>query len=132
MYYYFNKLTYKIGDTGILMIRQLLFVLVIFLSSCVYTLDIQQGNILDQKDIDNLRLQLTKDQVVFVLGNPVVDDSFSDDRWIYLYTYQNRNRGEEKIKKLTLYFENEKLVAAEGDYKIPESLQKDKSNPTEQ
>ncbi len=108
------------------MFRKLLVVLVVFLSSCVYTLDIQQGNILAQKDIDKLRPELTKNQVVFVLGNPVVDDSFADDKWIYLYTYQSRNVYQQNTKKLTVYFEGDKLVAAEGDYEIPEDLQKSK------
>jgi len=106
------------------MVRQLLIVLVVFLSSCVYTLDIQQGNILDQKDIDKLRPDLTKNQVVFVLGNPVADDSFSDDTWIYLYTYQSRNDHQDKTNKLVLYFEGDKLISAEGDFEIPEVLQK--------
>lgn len=106
------------------MVRQLLIILVLFLSSCVYTLDIQQGNIIDQKDVDKLRPELTKNQVVFVLGNPVVDDSFSDDKWIYLYSYKSRNVLLDRTQKLTLYFENEKLVSAEGDFDIPESLQK--------
>lgn len=108
------------------MFRQFLIVLVVFLSSCVYTLDIQQGNILDQEDIDKLRLDLTKNQVVFVLGNPVVDDSFSDDKWVYMYSYQSRNDHLDKAQKLFLYFENEKLVGAEGDFEIPEGLQKTK------
>lgn len=104
------------------MVRQFLLVLVVFLSSCVYTLDIQQGNILSQKDIDKLRPDLTKNQVIFVLGNPVVDDSFTDDEWIYLYTYTSRNSVVDKDKKLVLHFENEKLVSAEGSYKIPDEL----------
>jgi len=106
------------------MVRLFLVVLVLFLSSCVYTLGIQQGNILDQKDIDRLRPDLTKNQVVFVLGNPVVDDSFSDDKWIYLYRYKNLNKDENTSKKLTLYFENDKLVAAEGDFEISDDLSK--------
>ncbi len=106
------------------MVRQLLIILVLFLSSCVYTLDIQQGNIIDQKDVDKLRPELTKNQVIFVLGNPVVDDSFSDDKWIYLYSYQSRNDLLDRTQKLTLYFENEMLVSAEGDFDVPEALQK--------
>jgi len=106
------------------MIRQLLLVSVLFLSSCVYTLDIQQGNILGQKDIDKLRPELTKNQVVFVLGNPVVDDSFADDKWVYLYTYKSRNDLQNKTKKLTLYFTDEKLASVEGDFDIPEGLKK--------
>jgi len=106
------------------MVKQFSLVLVFFLTSCVYTLDIQQGNILDQKDIDKLRPDLTKNQVVFVLGNPVVNDSFSDDKWVYVYRYQNRNSKTNKSTMLTLYFKDEKLVGAEGDYEIPELLQR--------
>jgi outer membrane protein assembly factor BamE len=113
-------------NTGIFMAKQLLIVFVLFLSSCVYTLDIQQGNILAQKDIDKLRPELSKNQVVFVLGNPVVDDSFTEDKWIYLYSYQSRNDQQDRTQKLILYFENDKLVAAEGDFEIPETLQRSK------
>jgi len=115
---------FQIQHIGILMVKQFSIILVLFLSSCVYTLDIQQGNIIDQDDIDKLRLELTKNQVVFVLGNPVVNDSFSDDKWIYLYHYSNENKGVKTAKKLILYFKEDKLVSAEGDYDIPESLQK--------
>jgi len=106
------------------MVKQFFFVSVLFLTSCVYTLDIQQGNIIDQEDVDKLRPDLTKNQVVFVLGNPVVNDSFSDDKWVYLYRYQNRNNETNKNTSLTLYFKDEKLVSAEGDFTIPEQLKR--------
>ena len=110
------------------MVRLLCLVLVLLSSSCVYTLDIQQGNILDQKEIDRLRLGLSKNQVVFVLGSPVADDSFSDERWVYLYTYSNENKGLSSSKRLDLFFEGDKLVGASGDYTIPEELQVKKEN----
>lgn len=110
------------------MVRLLSVVLAIFLSSCVYTLGIQQGNVLDQKDVDKLRLNLTKNQVVFVLGNPVVDDSFSDNEWIYLYTFSHGSKSEDTAKRLRLIFSEEKLVAAEGDYDIPAELKLTESN----
>jgi len=108
------------------MIKQFLLVsaLLFATTSCVYKLDIQQGNLIVQKDIDKLRPELSKNQVVFVMGNPVVDDSFSDDKWIYINTYSNRNKDIKTSKRLELFFEEDKLVAAQGDYEIPESLQK--------
>ncbi|MFT6732333.1 MAG: outer membrane protein assembly factor BamE [Polaribacter sp.] len=107
------------------MIKQFLLVLAILLAttSCVYKLDIQQGNLIIQKDIDKLRPELSKNQVVFVMGNPVVDDSFSDDNWIYINTYSNRNKGTNTTKRLELFFTEDKLVSAQGDYEIPEGLQ---------
>ena len=106
------------------MIKKLSILFVLLLSACVYRLDIQHGNILAQKDIDKLRTGLTKNQVVFVLGSPVVDDSFSDDKWIYLYNYKKGNENTASSKKLTLVFQEDKLISANGDYKIPESLKK--------
>jgi len=104
------------------MVRQIIVILTLLLTSCVYTLNIQQGNILDQKDIDKLRAGLTKNQVVFVLGNPVVDDSFSDHKWIYLYTFSNRMTDTETTKRLELSFNEDKLASAKGDFEIPEGL----------
>ncbi len=109
------------------MLRHTLIILTLLLSSCVYTLNIQQGNILDQKDIDKLRAGLTKNQVIFVLGNPVVDDSFSDQRWIYLYTYSDRRNDTETTKRLELNFVEDKLVKATGDFEMPEGLGEPKS-----
>ena len=104
------------------MIKKWSILLVLLLTACVYKLDIQQGNILAQKDIDKLRAGLTKSQVVFVLGTSVVSDNFHDDNWVYLYTYNNPNNKINTIKKLNLSFNEEKLVSANGDYEIPESL----------
>ena len=104
------------------MVRQIIIILSLLLSSCVYTLGIQQGNILDQKDINKLRAGLTKNQVVFVLGNPVVNDSFSDDHWTYLYTFSNRMNDTKTTKRLELNFSEDKLVSASGDFEIPEDL----------
>ncbi len=108
------------------MIKQLLLASILLLSSCVYTIDIQQGNILEQKDIDKLRPELTKNQVAFVLGNSVISDSFSDDKWIYLFTYKSEVKSKNKVQKLILYFEKDKLISAEGDFNIPKDLQTSK------
>jgi outer membrane protein assembly factor BamE len=102
----------------------LLSLTTLLLSACVYKLGIQQGNNLDQKDIDQLRPGLTKNQVVFVLGTPVMKDGFSDDKWVYLYSYKNPNKVEDsKERRLTVFFEGDNLVsAASNDYDIPEAL----------
>lgn len=105
------------------MLKNLSLILVLFLSACVYRLDIQQGNILDQKDINDLRPDLSKNQVLFVLGTPVIDDGFSDDTWTYLYSYRRSAADETTKKRLVLTFKDDKLVAAEGDYDIPAALQ---------
>ena len=109
------------------MLKKLSFVLFILLSACAYKIDIQQGNILAQKDIDKLRLSLTKNQVVFVLGNSVVNDSFDDDKWVYLYSHKDSNEGTIKLKKLELAFVGDKLITAfSKEYDIPKELVKKK------
>lgn len=107
------------------MIKKLSFLLVFLLSACVYRIDIQQGNILAQKDIDKLRPGLTKKQVVFVLGSPVVDDAFSDNHWTYLYSYKRAKLDTMTTKRLEVFFDGDKLVSAKStDYTVPESLLK--------
>lgn len=105
------------------MIKKLSILLVLLLSACVYRIDIQQGNILAQKDIDKLRPGLTKEQVIFVLGSPVVDDAFDDDRWTYLYTYKRAKLETLTTKRLDLFFKDDKLESAQSEfYEVPETL----------
>ncbi len=107
------------------MIKKLSILFTLLLSACVYHLDIQQGNILTQKDIDKLRPDLTKNQVVFVLGTPVIDDGFADNKWIYLYDYKNKNNNLDITQKIELFFEDDKLVSASSDdFEVPDTLKK--------
>ncbi len=82
----------------------------------VYTLDIQQGNIIDQDMVDQLRPEMNKRQVVFIMGTPMLVDVFHPARWDYIYS--NQPDGEPRVqKRLTLFFEDEKLVGVQGDFK---------------
>jgi len=51
----------------------------------VYTIDINQGNIIDQAMIDQLRPNMTKRQVLYVMGTPMLADFFHENRWDYIY-----------------------------------------------
>ncbi|MEZ5565893.1 MAG: outer membrane protein assembly factor BamE [Gammaproteobacteria bacterium] len=55
------------------------------LASCVYRIDVQQGNLLDQKDIEAIQPGMTRSQVRYLLGTPVSADAFQTDRWDYMY-----------------------------------------------
>lgn len=85
----------------------------------VYKVDIQQGNIITQRMIDQLRPGMTKRQVIFVMGTPLVRDPFHQDRWDYIYSYQPGGgvRGQEGV---TMYFENDLLTHFTGDFKPTE------------
>lgn len=89
----------------------------------VYRIDIPQGNIITQKMVDQLRPGLTKNQVIFILGTPLVRDTFHQDRWDYIYSFQPGG-GERVQERLTLYFENNQLTHFEGDFQqTPENNQ---------
>jgi outer membrane protein assembly factor BamE len=84
------------------------------LTAC-YKTPVQQGNILKQEDIDEVKPGMSKQQVVIILGTPTVADPFNQDRWDYINT--NKVKGEfKKIKKFSLFFEDNKLVRTEGNY----------------
>ncbi len=80
-----------------------------------YKTPIQQGNILKQEDIDEVKPGMTKQQVAIVLGTPTIADPFNQDRWDYINT-QKAKGDFKKLKKFTLYFEDNKLVKTEGNY----------------
>lgn len=87
----------------------------------VYKIPIAQGNIITQEMIDQLEPGMTRRQVIFVMGSPLVRDPFSQDRWDYVFNYQPGGgvRGQERV---TLYFENEQLTRLSGDFEPgPES-----------
>lgn len=85
----------------------------------VYKIDIEQGNIITQEMVDQLRPGMTKRQVTFVMGSPLLRDPFNQDRWDYVYSFQPGG-GERGQERLTVLFENDVLVGITGDFK-PES-----------
>lgn len=109
-----------------MLVRSISLALVLALSGCsswVYKRDIPQGNFVEQRDIDKLQIQMTKEQVKFVLGTPVVEDPFSSDVWHYVYRFKSGKSSDLNIsRKFTVYFENDRVVKAEGDYELPESF----------
>ncbi|MFO1376127.1 MAG: outer membrane protein assembly factor BamE [Steroidobacteraceae bacterium] len=71
----------------------LLLVLATAGTGCVYRMDIQQGNFLKEEDVAKVQPGMTRSQVRFLLGTPMVADSFQNDRWDYVhYTETGRMR----------------------------------------
>ncbi|HBC00309.1 MAG TPA: outer membrane protein assembly factor BamE, partial [Pseudomonas sp.] len=75
-----------------LMLASLSFAGLVALAGCsfpgVYKVDIQQGNVVTQDMIDQLRPGMTRQQVRFIMGNPLITDTFHPNRWAYLYSIQ--------------------------------------------
>lgn len=79
-----------------------------------YIIDIQQGNVLSQEAVAKLKHGMTKSQVRFALGTPLLVDVFHQDRWDYVYSIQ-RGGKERQQRHLSLFFEDDKLTRIEGD-----------------
>ncbi len=82
----------------------------------VYRIDIQQGNIFDQNMIDQLRPNMTKRQVLYVMGSPMLVDIFHKNRWDYIYSEQLGGK-QHKQQRISLLFDNDFLIGVQGDYK---------------
>lgn len=80
-----------------------------------YRMEIQQGNFITQEMISQLKPGMTREQVRFVLGSPLVVDLFHATRWDYVFQRAlENNRGFEQ-RKITVFFDNDKLTRIEGD-----------------
>lgn len=79
-----------------------------------YKVEIQQGNFISREQVAGLREGMTRDQVRFVLGSPMLQPVFRGDRWDYLF-YVRRTSGEVVERKFTAWFKDDRLVKWEGD-----------------
>jgi outer membrane protein assembly factor BamE len=103
------------------------FAATFMLSACsdwIFRIDIPQGNFVDKKDVEKLRIEMTKEQVEFVLGKPVVEDSFDHDTWYYLYQMKRgmKKRGEDFRKELVIKFVDDKVSEVIGDFELAEEF----------
>ena len=100
-------------------------ILAVALTSCttiathfpgVYAIDIQQGNIINQEMVDQLRPNMTKRQVLYVMGTPMLVDVFHKQRWDYIYS--NQPGGDDRVqKRITLFFNGDELANIQGDFR---------------
>jgi outer membrane protein assembly factor BamE len=82
----------------------------------IYSMDIHQGNIVSQEMVDQLRPGMNKRQVAFIMGTPLLQDPFHDERWDYLYA--NEPSGKARLqKRISLVFKEDELVGLQGDFR---------------
>ena len=79
-----------------------------------YRINVQQGNALTQEMVAKLKPGMTRSQVRFVLGTPVVQDAFHANRWDYVYMFTEGHK-ETRSRRLTVIFEGDTLLRLEGD-----------------
>jgi outer membrane protein assembly factor BamE len=85
------------------------------LEGCVYRMDIQQGNYLEGKTVDKLEVGMTRTQVRYLLGTPMVPTVFDRDRWDYLYYFQHGRLRKPSQRHLVVYFKEDKVTRVERD-----------------
>ena len=101
-----------------------LSLLILTLSGCnkdkipgVYRIDIQQGNEISQDMLNQLEPGMTKSQVAYVMGTPLLIDTFHPDRWDYIYSFHPGN-GQREQRRVTIYFTEDKVAHIDGNTRV--------------
>ena len=91
-------------------------------SGCVYRLNIAQGNLVEQEDLDQVELGMTRNQVRFLLGTPMIDDPFHADRWDYVY-FLKIGREDATFKRwVSVFFEQDVVSEIRKDQELSPEL----------
>ncbi len=95
----------------------------LFNAGCVYKIDVQQGNIVSQEMLDQLRPNMTKQQVRFIMGTPLLESVFDQQRWDYYYSYEpgsvkHPRHDTAQQRKITVVFEQDSLREVTGDVSV--------------
>lgn len=80
-----------------------------------YKIDIQQGNVVPADVAAELREGMTKREVRYLMGTPLVADPFHDDRWDYYYAFRKGGAKQREQKRITVVFEDDRVVRIDGD-----------------
>ena len=91
-------------------------------SGCVYRLNIAQGNLIEQEDLDQVEVGMTRNQVRFLLGTPMIDDPFHQDRWDYVY-FLKIGRNDATFKRwVSVVFEDDLVSEIRRDQELSPKL----------
>jgi outer membrane protein assembly factor BamE len=82
-------------------------------SGCIYRLPIQQGNFLEDKELNQVQVGMTRTQVRYLLGTPMVADPFQNTRWDYVYTLQQGGVSKARRVHFIVHFDGDKVVRIE-------------------
>src|SRR5579862_2840248 len=90
------------------------------LPGCVYRMNIQQGNYLEGKTVDKLQVGMTRSQVRYLLGTPMVPAVFDKDRWDYLYYFKRGRIHRPEERHLIVFFQQDKVTRFDRE-NVPDS-----------
>ncbi len=103
-----------------LLLTSLTFAGLVALAGCsfpgVYKVDIQQGNVVTQDMIDQLRPGMTRRQVRFIMGNPLITDTFHANRWDYVYSIQPGGSRRQQERMSLIFNDDDQLIGLSGDF----------------
>ncbi len=80
-------------------------------AGCVYHINIQQGNYLDQNAVNQVQAGMTRSQVRYLLGTPLAADPFTKDRWDYIYYLKKGRSGHVDTRRVTVFFDGDKVAS---------------------
>jgi outer membrane protein assembly factor BamE len=87
-------------------------------SACVYEVDVQQGNKLEPHDIEAIKAGMTRNQVRYLLGTPVVNDLFRGDRWDYIYYFRAGRSKTPERRWLIVWFDGNVVREVQRDVPV--------------
>jgi outer membrane protein assembly factor BamE len=112
--------------------KKLLIIITCFASLClaacasrphlVHKIDVQQGNVVTQEMVDQLQPGMNRAQVQFVMGSPMVVDTFHQERWDYIYRFKP-GYGKVEQDQVSLYFEGDSLARISGSIRPTEGAE---------
>lgn len=109
--------------------RFVLLAVVITLTGCAaakdfslrpYRMNVQQGNYLEAKDVDQVEVGMTQSQVRFLIGTPMVADPFNSARWDYVFFFKVGRSREEISSRLTIWFEDGRVTRIDREDELDE------------
>jgi outer membrane protein assembly factor BamE len=100
--------------------RILIYIItLLILAACAHKIDIQQGNVISEEELSQLKPGMESRKVRQILGTPMLVDPFHPDRWDYFFSLKSGNKVLERYRA-TLFFSNDRLVRIERKGPIPQ------------
>ncbi len=104
-------------------LRAAIVLTLLLIAGCItsYKPEIQQGNVITQEMVEKLKPGMTKSQVRFVLGTPLISDRFHPERWDYISVYKKDVDAPAETRQFTVIFDGDALTRTEGEFSMPPS-----------
>ena len=92
------------------------------ISGCVFRANISQGNLIEQDDLDQIEVGMTRKQIRFLLGTPMIDDPFHKNRWDYIYYLKVGRKSTVAKRWVSVIFADDKVDEIHKDLELDPDL----------